>query len=412
MKQFLISIITLLFSIIDISTGFIPISTTCITTTTSTTTSKSHYHPIVSNHRWTIVPTTLSRCNHNRVSNNERSILLLLSQQDNNNDNKNNDSDDEKSKSLFPTSIPKIPTGSLVLILLSVKSLYEFIIFPSELPAIYKFIVSTFQNQQEPFDINSIDLLASVLDIFFIGFGTQNLLQQFGVTGNQTNKKNNDSGMNTLPNLAGYKGRLTLNVGREKGTWMDKEWGDSGSRLLLPVKVLFSKNNMELPFPGEESMGGRFCKKLQILEPCSIVGPKGVIGIPVMNGGWTILPLTDRSDGDGSGEFKLRFFLDFPQGASRSNDVDVNLPPGRVFFSGVIFENAQKATLMEGESVLTIRMDEEEEEEEKRDEKSTTTIGILTEGGLSMKKNSITNLYGALGDVNVIVGRYSISKMI
>lgn len=408
MKRFLISIITLLFSIINISTGFIPISTTCITTSESTTTSNSHYHPIVSSHR----------CNHKKASNNERSMLLLLSQQDNNNENKNNNKEDgdndEKSKSLFPKSIPKIPTGSLVLILLSVKSLYEFIIFPSELPAIYKFIVSTFQNQQEPFDINSIDLLASVLDIFFIGFGTQNLLQQFGVTGNQKNNKNSDSGMNILPtSLAGYKGRLTLNVGREKGTWMDKEWGDSGSRLLLPVKVLFSKNNMELPFPGEESMGGRFCKQLQILEPCSIVGPKGVINIPVMNGGWTILPLTDRSDGGGSGEFKLRFFLDFPQGASRSNDVDVNLPPGRVFFSGVIFENVQKATLMEGENVLTIRMEKEEEEEEKREEKSTTTtIGILTEGGLSMKNNSITNLYGALGDVNVIVGRYSISKMI
>ena len=34
--------------------------------------------------------------------------------------------------------------------------------------------------------------------------------------------------------------RVTLNVGREKGTWMPDDWAASGARLSLPVDVTFS----------------------------------------------------------------------------------------------------------------------------------------------------------------------------
>ena len=37
-------------------------------------------------------------------------------------------------------------------------------------------------------------------------------------------------------------------------------------------------------------------------------------------------------------------------------------------------------------------------------------VGLLADGGLTIKKKgNIFNLYGALGDVNLILGRYSLS---
>ena len=34
---------------------------------------------------------------------------------------------------------------------------------------------------------------------------------------------------------------------------------------------------------------------------------------------------------------------------------------------------------------------------------------MLNSGGLTIKKNTLLNLWGALGDVNLILGRYSLS---
>ena len=36
---------------------------------------------------------------------------------------------------------------------------------------------------------------------------------------------------------------------------------------------------------------------------------------------------------------------------------------------------------------------------------------LLKEGGLTIKKNGITNLYGALGDVSLILGRFTLGTV-
>ena len=43
-----------------------------------------------------------------------------------------------------------------------------------------------------------------------------------------------------FPTMAGTSWRLSLNVGREPGTWMPKEWAASGARLAMPIDVHFS----------------------------------------------------------------------------------------------------------------------------------------------------------------------------
>ena len=35
---------------------------------------------------------------------------------------------------------------------------------------------------------------------------------------------------------------------------------------------------------------------------------------------------------------------------------------------------------------------------------------VLTQGGLTIKRNGLTNLYGALGDVNLILGKFTFAS--
>ena len=122
----------------------------------------------------------------------------------------------------------------------------------------------------------------------------------------------------------------------------------------------------------------------------TFVGPSGQVQVPVLGGGWATLPIQERRP-DGGGETKLRFFLDFPEGAVRN---DVSIPRGRVFFSGIAFANAREAP-----SDLTLV-------------ESLSGGGVNTDGGLTIRrKNGIFNLYGALGDVNLILGRYQVSAI-
>ena len=110
----------------------------------------------------------------------------------------------------------------------------------------------------------------------------------------------------------------------------------------------------------------------------------------VLDGCWTTLLTTERR-ADRGGEAKLCFFLNFPEGASRN---DVTLPAGRIFFSGVCFDNVDNAPLEHGESLM----------------EGPGKVGILTEGGMTMKQNDWKNLGGALGDTNIMLGRYKIDN--
>lgn len=47
--------------------------------------------------------------------------------------------------------------------------------------------------------------------------------------------------------LVGTRWRLTLDIGRERGTWMPPEWGASGFRVILPVAVELGANGVVTP---------------------------------------------------------------------------------------------------------------------------------------------------------------------
>jgi len=183
---------------------------------------------------------------------------------------------------------------------------------------------------------------------------------------------------------------------------MPKDWGVSGRRLVLPVNLVFANTPLDLGFPGEEALGGRYCQTLEVrpgdgeTEPfVSFVGPQGEVKIPVEGGGWSIIQMGRTPE---YGEYKIRFFLEFPKGAARN---DVSLPSGRVFFSGVVFDrkgDVPAPRLGRGENIL------------ERDG-GGGKVGILDSGGLTITRNGITNLYGALGDTSLILGRFKVDKV-
>jgi hypothetical protein len=126
--------------------------------------------------------------------------------------------------------------------------------------------------------------------------------------------------------------KCSLNVGREKGTWMPKDWAASGARLVLPVCIAFSSE----PFMGDrEPLLGSAdeMRRLRVLQPApKFVGAQGEESVLATDGAWVATP-TGRN-----GEHLLRFWLDFPSGAARN---DVTLPAGRVFFTNGCWEAQQ-----------------------------------------------------------------------
>mmetsp|Transcript_14775 Transcript_14775/g.16934 ORF Transcript_14775/g.16934 Transcript_14775/m.16934 type:complete len:344 (-) Transcript_14775:103-1134(-) len=284
----------------------------------------------------------------------ERKIISYMSSNDNNNDNL------IQKGSNF---LQKLPGGSILLLLIGLRSLFQLF---DEVP-----------------DLLSDDpnLIGTAFDVFFVVYTAQNILQQTGLVQEQFSGED----------IEGTECCVTLNVGREKGTLMERNWAASGNRLLLPINIRFTEEDVDLGFPGEEALGGRYCKKVVVLNnnsEATFVGPKGESAVPVVNGGWI-------STGE-ENESKLRFFLDFPNGAFRN---DVIIPPrGRVFFSGVCFTDRSSAKLEAGEVIFSTASD--------------SKAGILQDGALTMKKkNGVRNLFGALGNINLFIGKYTIGSI-
>ena len=112
----------------------------------------------------------------------------------------------------------------------------------------------------------------------------------------------------TNAHLPGSTWRITLNVGREKGTWMPEDWGASGARLSLPLQITFTDE----PVPGGDlrwTVDEPACcpaKRLQATAG-SFVGAQGEVTVAVSDGGWLAEPA------DRCGESVVRFYLDFPE---------------------------------------------------------------------------------------------------
>ena len=131
--------------------------------------------------------------------------------------------------------------------------------------------------------------------------------------------------------LDGTTWRLTVDVGREVGTWMPEGWAASGARLTLPMEVTFTDDVLPASgffgldreqHPAAEEIGASASKRM-LASPGIFTGTEGVVVVNVTAGAWATWP-TGRS-----GEHRLRFYLDFPDGAERK---DVSIPTGRVYF--------------------------------------------------------------------------------
>jgi hypothetical protein len=156
------------------------------------------------------------------------------------------------------------------------------------------------------------------------------------------------------------------------------------------------------------------------------------------------------------GEHVFRFFIDFTQEATRN---DVSLPAGRVYFSSGAWDVAERRKAeaevqklkAEIEAIIKTKdaaadYDKARGEEEvgfleranafrkakQRSDTATPLVSqykrlmsslpdkvvasesgsaeVLTRGGISIKRNDARNLFGALGDVFLILGKYSLAE--
>ena len=280
--------------------------------------------------------------------------------------NSNNDNNNETNNNPLPFDFRKF-RGPLIIGLLAIQAVVN--LFTRDLPPILK---------GQP----DADYFGAILDTVFFGWAGTTLMLQTGILADSID----DDDENAI-SLEGLECQVLVDVGREPGTWMDKEWAVSGGRLVLPITVRFTNEKVDLGIPGEEGLGGRYCRKLEVLDDdeISFVSPQGTVTVPVINGGWATLPILDQKLE--SGERKLRFFLDFPNGAQRN---DVSIPPGRVFFSSAVLP--REAASSNAKAIL-----------------APDGSGILPEGGVTIKSNgNIFNLWGAAGDINLILGKYSV----
>jgi len=188
------------------------------------------------------------------------------------------------------------------------------------------------------------------------------------------------------PSLAGLDVSVTMNVGRESGTRMPKEWAASGARLSLPLAVRFSDEPLDLGFPGEQALGGRYANRLEC-EGGSFVGSGGEVVVAAEGGAWSVLP-SKRP-----GESRVNFFIDFPKGATRN---DVTLPAGRVFFSCSVWDSD------ESRAAAGVGKDEVVE--------TPSGAQLLQIGRIRIEKNDLRNLGGAYSNTDIILGRFFMQR--
>lgn len=241
----------------------------------------------------------------------------------------------------------------------------------------------------------NVDVFGTVLDAGILTWCTNELLRQAGVL------KPPDTGIS----LDGFAARVTLSLGREPGTWMPPEWAASGARLSLPLTVRFTDEPVDLGFPGEENFGGRYAKRL-VVEPGSFVGPQGEVVVKPTAGAYILQPGQTAQVSNSSSVMTIsliRFFIDFPEEYSRN---DVSIPAGRVFFSSSLLTGIPKGGMVE---VLGGMPGDESASDIPDLVDGPGDVKLLREGGLSITKNTWRNLWGILGDVNLILGRFTFS---
>jgi hypothetical protein len=137
--------------------------------------------------------------------------------------------------------------------------------------------------------------------------------------------------------------KLSLDIGREPGTWMPKDWGVSGSRLKIDFEFEFSDRQL---YEREDFLGSMGDAKIvSVKDSKMVLSPsitEGTKEIAVKDGGWRV------SKGKGPmGSDLLRFYVEIDEEVSRTGG-DVYCPAGRIYCSCGFFNmdrpsNGEKA---------------------------------------------------------------------
>merc|ERR1711862_837421 len=120
--------------------------------------------------------------------------------------------------------------------------------------------------------------------------------------------------------------KVALNIGREKGTWMPKDWGISGERLLVNLEICFSSQQS---YEREDFLGSVGNAKIcRVIDQECIVGPtlsEGSRKFEVKDGGYRIC-----KEGGPLKTDLLRFYFDVQEVIQHTGS-DVYCPKGRVY---------------------------------------------------------------------------------
>ena len=249
--------------------------------------------------------------------------------------------------------------------------------------------------------------------------------------------------------LDGCSLRVTLSVGRESGTWMDKDWGASGARLSLPLTVDFTSEPAEVGFFRDSMLDSYDTVKELTCTGGTFVGSQGEVSVRADGGAWTV------SAPGRCGQRFINFYIDFPESATRN---DVTLPAGRVFF---------RTGCWDGDALAACETESVEMQEEmnslaaaanyswipsagegnlieraanlqksvRRNERGAFLVEeyrilrralpdsegcfqgpgdlqLAQGGGLSIKRNDARNLWGFAGDVYLILGKFTVAPCV
>lgn len=137
--------------------------------------------------------------------------------------------------------------------------------------------------------------------------------------------------------LEGTSWKLSLDIGREPGTWMPKDWGVSGERLKLNLELEFTEDQL---YDREEFLGGiGDARILHVKGNEMTLAPsltEGSRQIRVLDGGWRV------AKGQGPmGTDLVRFYIETEELISRKGK-DIYLRPGRIYCNAGYFATNRK----------------------------------------------------------------------
>jgi hypothetical protein len=137
--------------------------------------------------------------------------------------------------------------------------------------------------------------------------------------------------------LEGTSWKLSLDIGREPGTWMPKDWGVSGERLKLNLELEFTEDQL---YDREEFLGGiGDARILHVKGNEMTLAPsltEGSRKIRVLDGGWRV------AKGQGPmGTDLVRFYIETEDIITRKGK-DIYLRPGRIYCNAGYFATNRK----------------------------------------------------------------------